>query len=662
LPLSPDQNAFLYKTYPVYTSNTPPSINWQSRRGVPISTNSLDAGSDGRAPTVAQQIASGLTTAPATSNQFRGFVGFGALPVQGSTLLNTNLTFAQNVETLQWPRIKNGSGNIVAILRSAQVGAPYLVKLTSYPFGSIIPVPVTDENGNALTNGANLTYWLPAPFSGGITNLPYYYSPYANAVFATQPGQISIIWEKAVPSSTPPTNAGPSAGYVLLNGNYYTLYTNTYLVSGEAVKTPQKMYWTEGAHSALGYRVAVPSAVTVNIIYNNTFPRSVPAPGDTAPLVDPTNATSTLWVDIASHVIKAGNATGRAFVELLGARNSDGTIPFIGFEIVDVFSDPVPTDVNVELGTRIRGFADGSDDSQLTVVPPQNQTQFYYRQAIPNTANFTLWAVRETFNLNDFEAYWLTTGVAGVQWPYLFDRYHEYWPSDPGEYVNYVRPLVPTDAAAAQTSVQLPSSEAPSIAYQDDPNHPRAFLSAGGLFHTFLTTGFPAHRTLLQFLSGNNVAYERVFSWLDVAIMTNSLLAGSVATNLSVWNPTNQVLNPGALPPSTGPVSLTIVRDGANAIISWSDARCVLQTTTNLMAPVVWTSVSSQPVLISGRCTVTNPAVGAAAFYRLAASTAAAPQAVATPYVVNQTFNVGDRITAPPGELGSSGAYLYTAS
>src|SRR3974390_3038902 len=60
LPLAFDKDAFLFKTYSVYTTNIPPGINWQSRRGLPISTNSADPGSDGRAPTVAQQIANGL--------------------------------------------------------------------------------------------------------------------------------------------------------------------------------------------------------------------------------------------------------------------------------------------------------------------------------------------------------------------------------------------------------------------------------------------------------------------------------------------------------------------------------------------------------------------------------------------------------------------------
>jgi hypothetical protein len=457
------------------------------------------------------------------------------VPVQGATTLDTNKSFAQNVATLRWPRLESPPGHVVAILRAAQVGAPFITKQASFPFGSVIPAPLTDERGTTLTNNPN--YWLAGPY-GASTNSPYFFSANGNAVFATQPGQVTIVWQKSVPTNSQPSNLPPFVGTVQLGGNWYILYTNTYLVSGEAVKPPQRMYWTEGTRASQGYRVSVPSGVTVNFVYNNSFRQSVDPPGDTAPLVDPAHATSTIWVDTAANLIKADNAVGRCFVELLGPSNGDGTSPFLGFEIVDVFSDPVPTDVDVELGTRIPAYEDGRDDSQLTVAPPATQSQFYYRQSIPNTATFTLWAVRQTFNLNDFAAFWLTTGIAGLQWPFLYDRYHEYWPSDPAEYVNYVRPLVSSNAAI-QTAVQLPTVEAPSIAYQDDPNHPRAVISSSGLFYTVLDASVPAHRTLLQFLSGNNVAYERVFSWLDVGVKTNALLAGSVATNLNFWNSSN---------------------------------------------------------------------------------------------------------------------------
>jgi hypothetical protein len=207
------------------------------------------------------------------------------------------------------------------------------------------------------------------------------------------------------------------------------------VISGEAVKTPQKMFWTEGSHAALGHPVAVPNAVAVHIIYNTGLPRYVSGPGDAGPNVNPDYTTNTFWLD-SQNEFRGDNATGRVFVELVGAKNADGSVPYLGFEVVDIFSDPVPTDVNVELGTRVPGYQNGSDDSSLAVTPLQNEAQFYYSQSIPNSANVNLYATRETFNLNDFEAYWLITGVGGLQWPFLFNRYHEYWPADPGQYVN----------------------------------------------------------------------------------------------------------------------------------------------------------------------------------------------------------------------------------
>src|SRR5215469_12141991 len=118
VPLSLDQNAFLYRTFPRYTTNTPPLINWQSLRGVPISTN-IGAGSDGRAPTLAQQIINNpTTTAPPSPGQFRGFVPLSALAVQQATNLNLSQNFAANASLLNWPRLQNAQGQVVAILRA----------------------------------------------------------------------------------------------------------------------------------------------------------------------------------------------------------------------------------------------------------------------------------------------------------------------------------------------------------------------------------------------------------------------------------------------------------------------------------------------------------------------------------------------------------------
>jgi len=460
LPLGLDQRVFLYRTNLTFSPVTGPMLNWQSKRGVPISTSALDAGSDGRAPTTAQQISYGTNypTAAPTPGQFRGWVGIAALAVQQTTNLNSNRNFAQNAVALNWPRLESSPGQVVAVLRASQAAVPYIALQSSFPFGSVISPPLTDEHGTQLTN--NPVYWLSAPFASS-TNSPYYYSSSANVVFATQPGQVSIVWEKAVPSSFQPTNLPALVGAVQQGNNWYILFTNTYLVSGQPIKTPQKMYWTEGNQLGRGQPVNIPDGVDLNIVFNTGFPATV-ASGDSSPNANPYYTNRTLFVSVGPpKQLRADNATGRAFVEMVGVKGADGVVPFLGFEIVDVYSQPVPTDISVELGTRVPGYADGRDDSQLSVVPISGTTAFYYQQSLGNNS-VNLYAIQETHNVDDFKAYWLNTGVAGLRWPYLFNRYREYWSSYPSHYVFYLRPLVATDAQATQTAVQLPSTEAPS--------------------------------------------------------------------------------------------------------------------------------------------------------------------------------------------------------
>jgi uncharacterized repeat protein (TIGR03803 family) len=72
------------------------------------------------------------------------------------------------------------------------------------------------------------------------------------------------------------------------------------------------------------------------------------------------------------------------------------------------------------------------------------------------------------------------------------------------------------------------------------------------------------------------------------------------------------------------PPQLTSILSGTNLVLTWpasvagfSYAGYVLQSTTNLVAPVVWATNSPAPVLANGQLTVTNPITGTQQFYRL---------------------------------------------
>ena len=72
--------------------------NLSSSNGLPLSTTrGTPPGSDGRAPTLAQQQAAGLTEVPATPNQYRGFTFFGAVARSGTTNLNPALRDRKSV-------------------------------------------------------------------------------------------------------------------------------------------------------------------------------------------------------------------------------------------------------------------------------------------------------------------------------------------------------------------------------------------------------------------------------------------------------------------------------------------------------------------------------------------------------------------------------------
>ncbi|HEY5042967.1 MAG TPA: hypothetical protein VIK53_13300, partial [Verrucomicrobiae bacterium] len=65
--------------------------------------------------------------------------------------------------------------------------------------------------------------------------------------------------------------------------------------------------------------------------------------------------------------------------------------------------------------------------------------------------------------------------------------------------------------------------------------------------------------------------------------------------------------------------TLTIVPSGANVILTWptNAAGFTLQSTTNLVAPAVWSIVSPGPVIVNGQFAVTNAITGTQQFYQL---------------------------------------------
>ncbi|MFO1499279.1 MAG: hypothetical protein U1G07_12935 [Verrucomicrobiota bacterium] len=543
-------------------------INFQSRGGVPISaTANNPPGSNGKQPTGNESTG---VFAPPTAGQFRGLMSMGAIPglaledwqaVSNSVVLKAGTTAFSGAVAAEM-RLPRGvlANNAMMILRRVSVGAPFLSRQVSFAFGSVIPSPAVDERGALLAGAVAPEYWGPEPFTTNThSGAPYYWSPHAQQVYAIQSGPIAVTWRKAAPYTAGNlpnyVNSAGTVSFETNGANIFLLYTVRYIVSGSPAKPPRKIYWTEKGFHNTGLPVYVPSARVgaVNIVYNNNFPRTVTdefaAVGSSSPTDGSTNATlkelRTLWYDTPTGNLLAYNAEGRVFVELLGDLKADNqTYKPLGTEIVDVSKMAIPADVSIELGERIVPPEGGSVED-LTPQPLQQGITggFAFQHRVAGAAKAELYAIKETFNLNDYLVHWLEEGVAGLSWPKLFGRYRLVWPSDVSRYSHYVRPPAATEAEAAATAVALGAINAPNIEYQDLLDRPRAKFTPEFKFYTWLDAQYPAHRTLLRFVSGDYVGFERVFSWLDASLRATNFVGGAVApgaqsilTSLSAWN------------------------------------------------------------------------------------------------------------------------------
>ena len=535
-------------------------INYSSTAGVPLSgIVGAPRGSDGRIPPVPPP---NETTLPPSPNQFQSVMTFGGLVAPTDPVrLNESLSLAANASLIGLPSAQSNNVPVI-VLSSARLGAPILSRKVSFQFGSIIPPPSLDEHGNPLAVGTPASaYWQAEPHTtNGHVGAAYYYSHHKQGVFAVQAGPVDIVWRRAVPDIYPQGNRTEPAGFVdnvthFKDGPaFFPLFSQLYIVSGSSVKTPRKMYWTEGVFRDSGKAINVPAArvASVRVVYNNNFPKQVAqqfvAEGQSF-VTDQNNLLQerrTLWFDDSQRQIRAFNVEGRAFVELLGDARADGVSrQHLGFEIVDVVKQPNPATLIAELGDPLKAYADGQDDSLLfpELVLGSASGQFNYQVTSVINNRLTFYATKETKNLNDVLIHWMEEGLEGLRWPLRYVRYQQIWPTDVSRYSHYVRSAVATEAEARATAVQLPTDNAPTLEYQDPFDRPRAALTDQFGFYSFLNATYPAHRALIRYNVGENVAFERVFSWLEQSLKNPSQFDGTAAATLSAWDANNSNFN-----------------------------------------------------------------------------------------------------------------------
>ena len=541
------------------------SVNLSSFGGVPLSNvRNTPAGSDGRGPAIGSQLPPFPSGTP-TVRQFQSVMAFGGgVRIGGPATLPPNLNTGQslvaNAVSLNLPRL--GGTTPTHVLLRARIGSPVVARGVDYLFGSIIPVPDTDEFGTLLSS-RNLRpedYWVAEPHSiNGHAGAPYYWSPNARVVFATKPGAVEIAWRKLQGASTRPGTSANPTNSVLEVGQYYTLFTKKVLVSGSLIKPSRTIYWTQGDFTKVGKPVSVPGnrVSDIKVAYNDQVPARVAKEYEGSIPVVPNNGTNvlqetrTLWFDRSTSQILSYNVEGRVFVELLGDANPDKqSRKHLGFEIIDILQQPTPQNLVVELGERLWpyglsrtvrtnsfDFADasaGGTNLIPDVLPKLGDTFIELNRPSLGQVN-ELYAIRETKNQNDALVFWLEEGVEGLLWPRVFARYTMIWPTGVTDYSHYLRPTVTSAAEAKATGVVMDAASAPFLLYQDAPSEPRAFLDPDLTFYTHLSATYPAHRSLLRYTSGSKMLFERVFSWLDANLLATNW-TGTVVTNLVAWN------------------------------------------------------------------------------------------------------------------------------
>src|SRR5665213_2543528 len=150
-------------------------------------------------------------------------------------------------------------------------------------------------------------------------------------------------------------------------------------------------------------------------------------------------------------------------------------------------------------------------------------------------------------------------------------------------------------------------------------------LSGNTLYGTAVGGGSLGYGTVFA-LNNNGTGFTNLHSFTGSGggvhpegglILSGNTLYGT--TELGGYNDNGTVFSLSLGSVSASAPTLTIVPSGTNVVLTWptNAAGFTLQSTTNLVSPVVWSTVSPGPIVVNGQNTVTNAVSGTQKFYRL---------------------------------------------
>ena len=369
----------------------------------------------------------------------------------------------------------------------------------------------------------------------------YHFSESARSVFAVKSGPVNVTWKERVGTTKQP-QGNEYVNWIKIKKKYYKLYNEKYIISGSSVKPTKSYYWNYGSYN--GPKVLLPVNVEkLDIIYTSTFPEKTKkfaetAKGQNIPVDMGEDAVyKTLWYNTAqgknARTLHSLNATGRIFVEILGAQEN-GVAKHLGFEVIDVYSDPKPIKKLVYLGDQIEPiYSNAYDKTKYSILfQGQGKISDTSHELIHNhvDGNMTDYYAKKESGIDNnllrvpVLAYWKEEGIAKMKWPQFYYAYELVWPQDMSEYSHYYRPLA-NKVDSKLTAVELPDNTTPQIDHQDvdSTGEVRAEIDRENQkFYSWMKQDgeiMKTHRSLIRYVSNaGKIKYERVLSWLDEAL------------------------------------------------------------------------------------------------------------------------------------------------
>jgi hypothetical protein len=452
-----------------------------------------------------------------------------AQPVQPGEMF-TSALLSNTVAGLTQPLLPKGS---VAVTKCSTDKS--VVEVFSVPAGlttgtTLLGREVQLINGSTLTlsgpANANITVSTPRDF---LPYQPYYYSPHADKVYASQTGRVTVTWVSTVPDTTAAGESTPT----------YKFRRETFAVSSAAQVEPRVIYWTEKTFDGPMVRIPTGRITRVNPVFNSFLPGQAveytPVGASINPAIAAPGESRTLWFDTFSGLpaLHAYNKEGRVFVEYLGGeiQGQSGRHEFLGADIVEIRRSADVETLVTPLGEQLRpraGPKENGDDQMSPALPnlaAGAAGKPLYGTFIRPDGITDYYAERENLNPDNMVLYWMAKfdaslhtvsggAIAGLEisWPVAKRSYLHQWPASPADY----EPVNVTQTGADATlGPKFEAISLPSLVFQDDPAELEVKIDGETqrLLVDFTGSRDLRNRSLLKFSSVAGAQYVRL--WIE---------------------------------------------------------------------------------------------------------------------------------------------------